>query len=79
MEIKKAFCSECGDKVDYTTRKHLDSFEVRGQTFHYYEVVACCAECGKEVYVPAIHDLNCLVRENIYLEYKNENEENKHD
>lgn len=77
METNKAFCSKCNNKVDYTAKKQLDSFEIRGQTFYYFETSAYCAECGEEVYVPAINDLNCTVRENIYFEYRDENKENK--
>jgi hypothetical protein len=62
-----AFCIKCGRKQKYVTKSCSDTFSVRGVDVSYWELSAYCAECGDEVYVPEIHDLNCGARESAYF------------
>lgn len=40
--------------------------DIRGISFSYVEQTAYCSECGEEVYVPEINDLNVIAREDAY-------------
>lgn len=66
---KKAYCINCGKKQPYYVVKFSQKVTVRGTTFYYLETKAYCSECGKEVYVKEIADMNAQDRENAYNSY----------
>lgn len=65
---KCPYCIHCDafvDRIDY--RAKLETFEVKGGTvITCVEVSAYCRECGMELYVPEINDMNVLSRDNAY-------------
>ena len=67
-EEKPAFCIGCGKKTNYTVKSSREEITVRGITFTYVEQCAYCVDCGEEVYVPEINDLNAEAREEAYRE-----------
>lgn len=69
MENPKCpYCIHCdapADRIDYSAK--LKTFEVKGGTvITYVEVSAHCHECGMELYIPEINDINKLSRDNAY-------------
>lgn len=67
-ESTKAFCFKCDRKQRYRLKVTPIRREVRGITFEYNERTAFCVECGKEIYVPEINDINVQAQENAYRE-----------
>ena len=61
-----AYCIDCDEKKAYSIKTRRVDMEVRGVAFSYVEHVAYCIECGKEVYVPEINDLNVYAREEAF-------------
>ena len=65
-EMKKAYCINCDEKQPYKLRTTREEITVRGTTFSYLEHTAYCAECGDEVYVAEVNDMNAQAREDAY-------------
>lgn len=67
-DLKCPYCIHCDapvDRIDYSAK--LETSEVKGGTvITYVEVSAYCRECGMELYVPEINDMNKLSRDNAY-------------
>lgn len=59
-------CMYCRKQVNFKERCKLDTFIVRGVEVEYDKISAHCPICDREIYVPDIHDQNCLNRENAY-------------
>jgi len=66
LEKKEVFCIECGDYKQFAVKTTREEITVRGVTFSYLEQSAYCSECGEEVYVPEINDINVQAREDAY-------------
>ena len=66
IERKEVFCIECGANKPFTVKTARGEVTIRGITFSYLEQTAYCAECGEEVYVPEINDINVQAREDAY-------------
>ena len=66
IERKEVFCIECGDYKPFTVKTTREEITVRGITFSYLEQTAYCSECGDEVYVPELNDINVQAREDAY-------------
>ena len=47
-------------------RRLLDIGLIRGTKVEYEEISAHCPTCKRELYVPELHDLNCMNREKAY-------------
>lgn len=62
----RPFCINCGRHVGYRVEAKPASFEMRDKTIQYDEVIAVCARCSQELYVPYINDLNCDSVEEAY-------------
>lgn len=65
-EKKKAYCIHCGEMREYKLKTSREETTVRGTTFSYLENTAFCTECGEEVYIPEINDMNVQAREDAY-------------
>lgn len=68
---KCSYCIQCDapvDKIDY--KAELKTYEVKGTEITYVEVSAYCHECGMELYVPEINDMNKLSRDKAYAAAK---------
>lgn len=57
-------CVNCRKEVTYSLAAKKVKVVIRDVEFEYVELTAVCDECGEEIYVAEINDLNCLSREN---------------
>ena len=60
------YCINCDKKNTYCVKSQRVDIKIRGIAFSYVEQAAYCSECGEEVYVPEINDLNVVAREEAY-------------
>lgn len=63
-----ASCIYCRKQVDFKEHCKPDTFFVRGVKVEYDKISAHCPICDREIYIPDIHDLNCVNREKAYKE-----------
>lgn len=68
---KKIFCESCGQNVEYDTYSNNVKLTVKGITFTYKEIHACCPNCGEDIIVPFLENENHLAKEHAYHEAKN--------
>ena len=61
-----AFCLYCAKEADYVISKTPRTFFTRGIKVEYEELRAHCPICKRELYVPELHDQNCINREKVY-------------
>lgn len=59
-------CIYCRKQVNFKERCRPDAFIVRGVKVEYDKISAHCPICDREIYVPDIHDQNCMNREKAY-------------
>ena len=64
--IGTAYCIHCDHRVEYCVRSQRVSVDIRGIVFTYDELVACCSNCGEEIYVAEINDANVIARKGAY-------------
>lgn len=64
--IGAAYCIHCDHKVEYCVRSQRISVDIRGIVSTYDELVACCSNCGEEIYVAEINDANAVARKEAY-------------
>lgn len=64
--INTAYCIHCDCRVEYCLKSQRVALDIRGIAFTYDELVACCSNCGEELYVPEINDANVVVRKETY-------------
>ena len=57
----KSFCVECGRHTEYKLIWH----PVETPSGSYRELAAICLNCGKEVYIPEVNDVNVAIRKGI--------------
>lgn len=60
------YCIHCDQKSTYYLKPQRVNMDIRGIFFSYVEQIAYCHECDEEVYVPEIHGLNVIAREDAY-------------
>lgn len=60
------YCINCDKKNTYYLKSQRVNMDIRGIFFGCVEQTAYCSECGEEVYVPEINDLNVIAREDAY-------------
>lgn len=60
------YCVNCDAETEYVVDSKMVDMSVRGDEIDYVELIARCAVCGEEVYVPEINDLNMLSRAAAY-------------
>lgn len=53
-----AFCLDCDKYQPYRVEKRRIGGFAKGVSFKHDELYAVCVECGSELYVPKINDLN---------------------
>lgn len=66
----RVFCPNCGKHTRYELSSRRVKAEAHGIKFTYPEEYAECTECGREIYVPTVHDMNCKCRERYYRAHK---------
>lgn len=57
---KIAFCENCFKDVEFEIRNELIHIDLDDIAFSYGAYVPYCKECGKEMSVPEINDLNII-------------------
>lgn len=62
------FCEYCRKDVSYTEKDQNMSAELKDETYNYRGKVACCDECGNELFA---HDINDYNLHQLYNEYRN--------
>ena len=65
--MKKVFCTECREFVDYNIEEKEVKEELKGKEYTYLAEITTCPICGEEVYVGEIDDRNM---ERLYDEYR---------
>lgn len=65
-----AFCLYCRREDNYVTVSTPRTFFIRGTKVGYEEISAHCPTCKRELYIPELHDLNCINREKAYKQMK---------
>lgn len=62
----KEYCYNCSEKVEYTIKEKIESFEVQGVDYGVIVHAAYCKDCGKEIYVTEIKkENNVRVKERV--------------
>jgi len=69
-KMKTVFCPECRTDATYSVKHQKMSNTIKGREVIYNGEVACCSNCGSEVFVPAIHDSNLDL---LYEKYRSDN------
>ncbi|HOQ00789.1 MAG TPA: hypothetical protein PK604_08200 [Acetivibrio clariflavus] len=54
------FCENCQDDVKFEIRNEIIEIDMEDIVFSYEALVPYCKECGNEVSVPEINDLNII-------------------
>ena len=52
------FCTHCRNERAYTLRKKIVKKEIKDKTYDFKIIVAICEECGEEMDIPGLLDLN---------------------
>lgn len=58
-----AFCLYCRKETPHVRVSTPRTFFVKGTEIEYEELSAHCPTCKCEIYIPELHDQNCLNRE----------------
>ena len=66
----KIFCLHCGCVTDCAVSCRTRNMSVWGLRFDYKQNFAMCLECGEEVYVPELNDMNVRERAAAYRKAK---------
>lgn len=61
-KVKYAFCSTCGKNVKFKIDWEGVVENTSKGIINYRELQAFCPECKKQIYVPAINDINVIRR-----------------
>lgn len=69
--MKKGFCEECNDLVEYEIREVKDKAEIKGKEYCYKRLVGCCKKCGKEISSNEIIDENLIRIDTVYRTEEN--------
>ena len=67
--MKKIFCTECREFIEYNIEEKEVTEELKGKEYTYIAEVTTCPICGEEVYVGEIDDRNM---KKLYDEYRKE-------
>lgn len=67
MKEKKVFCEECRKLVNYKISEKETTRKLKDTNVKFIEKIATCCECGGEVYVDELNDLNL---DELYTQYR---------
>lgn len=67
MKEKKIFCEECRKLVNYKISEKETTRKLKDTNVKFIEKIATCCECGYEVYVDELNDLNL---DELYNQYR---------
>ena len=68
---KTQFCIECRKKTGYVLRRGQCKHYIKGQEYTFDIITALCDECGEEVYLPGLMDINAKLIDEQYRRIKN--------
>jgi hypothetical protein len=54
----KNYCYYCDKDVEYTVEEKEINLNIKGIKVNYTAQIAYCNECGNEIYVPKLDDMN---------------------
>lgn len=57
-EINIDFCTQCREETTYQLHKRIVPKVVKEKTYDFEIIVAVCDECGKEMDIPGLMDIN---------------------
>ena len=60
------FCLKCSKYVPCSIKSRPDSFTRKDVDVNYTELFAVCDNCGSEVYLPEVNDINVGTRDRAY-------------
>jgi len=66
MNVQYKFCVYCGKLEEILVRCRIIKQVNNNVSFCYEEQYALCQNCGMEIYVPEINDVNCNARNQAY-------------
>lgn len=69
----EVFCIECNKKVKFRVEEEGVASPTPKGIIIYKELYAYCPHCYREVYVPAVNDINVRSRQKAFEEKDNEN------
>ena len=58
--MKKTFCEECRNDVEYTTVSFPMTGTIKGKEYHYTGIETCCADCGNLVFFRRFRTITCV-------------------
>lgn len=70
MNIKKVFCEECRNDVNYIEASVSMAGTIKEKDYHYVGKEAHCADCGSQLFIPELTDYNLRA---LYDVYRKEN------
>lgn len=70
MNVKKVFCEECRNDVEFSVTDKYIKGTIKGETYTYFGKIAHCIECCSEIYVEKINNFNLKT---LYDKYRKEN------
>jgi len=69
MEAKE-FCENCRDLTNYMIKEEYKNKVVDGEMVWCKTIVAYCNDCGSEMFIPELRDLNLKILKETYNEIK---------
>lgn len=67
-EERLDFCTECRKDTEYTLTKIMEKEVIRDKEYEFEYTVAVCKECGAQMNIPGLIDLNIRERDKQYRE-----------
>ena len=71
MNRQTVFCPECRQDVIYVVKEKRESAELKGDLYEFMAQIAYCEQCGQEVFVPELEDVNL---KELYDTYRQKND-----
>ena len=71
MEERKVFCEGCRNDVTFTINEKKMEGTIKGEKYSYIGKEAHCVDCGSEIYVAEVNDLNLKALYDAYREKNN--------
>ncbi len=66
MSERIVFCEKCRDDVAFTVNEEQLEGTIMGENYYYPGKQAFCVDCGSEIYVAEINDLNLKSLYNVF-------------
>ena len=60
-ERRQDFCTECRRNTEYTFKKIIEKNIIKDKEYEFILTTAVCKECGEEMSIPGLIDLNIII------------------